>query len=222
MFMCCLPRSRGCRRKKGSPADAVPRWGFHVRTPHRLWPFGRKDRKKATEDMERRLLDTPSVSSTEGVTPQGSPGADAGDCRGRPPTQPRPLSQVVVHRSVVQEPEPTEAKAEAAPPSEDLELAPTPSAALGGGVVPTATSGAHQEPAGLPEPHPEPTALQGELLVPSPDPDASPECFIPLVPLPDPDASSECFIPSPDVLSLWFILTVILSFHVLYTVYYLF
>ncbi|XP_035579168.1 uncharacterized protein LOC118356681 isoform X2 [Zalophus californianus] len=189
MFMCCLPRSRGCRRKKGSPADAVPRWGFHVRTPHRLWPFGRKDRKKATEDMERRLLDTPSVSSTEGVTPQGSPGADAGDCRGRPPTQPRPLSQVVVHRSVVQEPEPTEAKAEAAPPSEDLELAPTPSAALGGGVVPTATSGAHQEPA---------------------------------VPLPDPDASSECFIPSPDVLSLWFILTVILSFHVLYTVYYLF
>ena len=65
--------------------------------------------------------------------------------------------------------------------------------------------------AGLPELHPEPTALRGQLLVQSP-----------LVPSPKPDAPPECCIPSPYILSLWYILAVILSFHVLYAVYYLF
>ncbi|XP_027469065.2 CMT1A duplicated region transcript 15 protein-like protein [Zalophus californianus] len=130
MFTCCLPKSRGCRLKKARPADAVPRWGFCVRAPHRLWPFGRKDRKKATDDLQRRLADIPSTL-TEGLTPQASPGTDAGDCRARPPRPPRPLSQVVVHRTV-QEPESMEAKPEAAPPPEELEPAPTPSAALEG------------------------------------------------------------------------------------------
>ncbi|XP_004403317.1 PREDICTED: uncharacterized protein LOC101374892 [Odobenus rosmarus divergens] len=76
--------------------------------------------QKSMDDMEGRLVDTPSISSTEGV---------------------------VVHRRVVQEPEPTEAEPEAAPPLEELEPAPTPSAALEGGVVPAATSGGDQEPA---------------------------------------------------------------------------
>ncbi|XP_035578432.1 uncharacterized protein LOC118356048 isoform X1 [Zalophus californianus] len=132
MFTCCLPKSRGCRLKKARPADAVPRWGFCVRAPHRLWPFGQKDRKKSMDDMERWLVDTPSISWTEGLTPQGSLGAGAGDCQRRPPTPPRPLSQVVVHRTVVQELEPTEAEPEAAPPPEELEPAPTPSTALEG------------------------------------------------------------------------------------------
>ncbi|XP_035579869.1 CMT1A duplicated region transcript 15 protein-like protein isoform X2 [Zalophus californianus] len=111
MFTCCLPRSRGCRWKKARLEDAVPRWGFHVRTPHRLWPFGRKDRKKATEDTERQLADVPS-SLTEGVTPKASQETGAGDCEARPPTPRGPPSQVVVHWTVVQEPEPMEAEAE--------------------------------------------------------------------------------------------------------------
>ena len=64
--------------------------------------------------------------------------------------------------------------------------------------------------AGLPEPHPGPTALQGGILV-----------QLPLVPLPEAEVPPACFIPSPYVLSLWYILTVTLIFHVLYTVYYL-
>nr|XP_035950212.1 vacuolar protein sorting-associated protein 37C-like [Halichoerus grypus] len=120
--------------------------------------------QKATDDLQRRLADMPS-SLTEGLTPQASPKTGAGDCRAKPPPPPRPLSQVVGHRTVVQEPEPTEAEPEAAPPPEELEPAAAPSAALEGGVEP-ATSAGDQEPAGLPEPHPEPTALRGEL----PDP----------------------------------------------------
>ncbi|XP_035578438.1 uncharacterized protein LOC118356048 isoform X4 [Zalophus californianus] len=89
-------------------------------------------KKKSMDDMERWLVDTPSISWTEGLTPQGSLGAGAGDCQRRPPTPPRPLSQVVVHRTVVQELEPTEAEPEAAPPPEELEPAPTPSTALEG------------------------------------------------------------------------------------------
>ncbi|XP_073746858.1 CMT1A duplicated region transcript 15 protein-like protein, partial [Callorhinus ursinus] len=143
MFACCLPRSRGCRWKKARLEDGVPRWGFHVRTPHRLWPFGRKDRKKATEDTERQLADVPS-SLTEGVTPKASQETGAGDCHARPPTPRGPPSQVVVHRTVVQEPEPMEAEAEAAPPPEELEPD------LEGGLVPAVTSGGDQEPAGDP------------------------------------------------------------------------
>ncbi|XP_027480222.2 skin secretory protein xP2-like [Zalophus californianus] len=149
--------------------DAVPRWGFHVRAPHRLWPFGRKDRKKATEDMEKQLADVPS-SLTEGLTPQASRKTGAGDCRARPPTPRGPPSQVVVHQTVVQEPEPTEveAEAEAAPPPEELEPD------LEGGLVPAVTSGGDQEPAGDPAPaHGEPGAVQEELA-PAPAPAPAP------------------------------------------------
>ncbi|XP_034521882.1 vegetative cell wall protein gp1-like [Ailuropoda melanoleuca] len=170
--------------------------------------------QKAKEDTERELVDTPS-----------SPGAGTEDHLQRLLTPPRPLSPVAIHSvSVIQEQEPTEAEPEAAPPSEELEPAPSSSEALEGGVVPAVTSAGDQEPAGdlapaygepgavqeepegepahgepapepstapaptpapagLPEPHPEPTALQGGLLVqsalvPSPEPEVPPECFI--------------------------------------------
>ncbi|XP_057169835.1 skin secretory protein xP2-like [Ursus arctos] len=311
MFACCIPKSGGCRLRKAHPANTSPRWGCGVRAPRRLWPFGRKDRKKTMDETERRLLDTPSISLSEEVSSESSPGAGVGDHQGRPLTPPRPLSLVVHYWTVVHEPK-------AGPPSEELEPAPSSWAAAEGGVVPAATSAGDQEPAddlapahgepeavqeepagepahgepapapatapaltpapgpspaaspapacapvlapdpapaldpapasaaapvpplapapvpalasvpapvptpspnpiptpapaGLPEPHPEPIALRGQLLVQSP-----------LVPSPEPDAPPQCFIPSPYSLSLWYILTAILSFHVLYAVYYLF
>ncbi|XP_059024387.1 uncharacterized protein LOC131827553 [Mustela lutreola] len=66
-------------------------------------------------------------------------------------------------------------------------------------------------PVGLPEPHSGLTALQGEIPV-----------QLPLVLAPDLDALPECVVPSPYVLSLWYILTVTVAFHVLYAVYHLF
>uniref|UniRef100_M3XR91 Uncharacterized protein n=1 Tax=Mustela putorius furo TaxID=9669 RepID=M3XR91_MUSPF len=45
---------------------------------------------------------------------------------------------------------------------------------------------------------------------------------LPSVPSSDPASLSECFIPSPCVLSLWYIVTVIVAFQVLYALYYLF
>ncbi|XP_035578437.1 uncharacterized protein LOC118356048 isoform X3 [Zalophus californianus] len=105
----------------------------HSASPHCTEEESEAQRgEKSMDDMERWLVDTPSISWTEGLTPQGSLGAGAGDCQRRPPTPPRPLSQVVVHRTVVQELEPTEAEPEAAPPPEELEPAPTPSTALEG------------------------------------------------------------------------------------------
>ncbi|XP_027471787.2 skin secretory protein xP2-like [Zalophus californianus] len=114
MFTCCLPRSRGCRRKKAHPANAVPP-RCRVRAPHCLWPFGQKDHK-TTDEIGRRLADIRSISGTWGVTPQGSPGAGAGDCGGRPPTPTRPLSLVVIDWIVLQEPDATEVEPEAEKP----------------------------------------------------------------------------------------------------------
>ncbi|XP_045659634.1 skin secretory protein xP2-like [Ursus americanus] len=156
MFACCIPKSGGCRLRKAHPANTSPRWGCGVRAPRRLWPFDRKDRKKTMDETERRLLDTPSISLSEEVSSESSPGAGVGDHQGRPLTPPRPLSLVVHYWTVVHEPK-------AGPPSEELEPAPSSWAAAEGGVVPAATSAGDQEPADdLAPAHGEPEAVQEE------------------------------------------------------------
>ncbi|XP_034526655.1 CMT1A duplicated region transcript 15 protein-like protein [Ailuropoda melanoleuca] len=181
MFACCFPKSGGCRLRRAHPANTSPSWGGCVRAPRRLWPFGRKDRKKTEDDTETELVDTPS-----------SPGAGTGDHMGRLLTPPRPLSPVTIHSvSVIQEPETTEAEPEAAPPSEELEPAPRTSEALEGGVVPAATSAGDQEPAGdLAPAHGEPEAVQEE---PAGGPaHGEPACAPVPAPIYDKDATGNC------------------------------
>ncbi|XP_034509184.1 vegetative cell wall protein gp1-like isoform X2 [Ailuropoda melanoleuca] len=166
MFACCIPKSGGCRLRKAHPANTSPRWGCRARAPQRLWPFGRKDRK-ATDEIGKRLADNRPMSLAEGVPSQWSPEAGTGDCPGWPLTPPRPLSLVVPHLTAVQELEPTEAEPEAAPPSEELKLAPSSWA----GVVPAATSAEDQEPAGdLAPAHGEPATT----TAPAPSPACAP------------------------------------------------
>ncbi|XP_047599127.1 CMT1A duplicated region transcript 15 protein-like protein [Lutra lutra] len=242
MFLCCVPMSRGCKLKKACPANTFPQWGCCRRAPRWLWPFGQKKRKNTGDDeIGRRLADTHSISLTKRVTVPGFAGAGTGDSVGRPLTLPRCL-----HHLVVQEPEPMEAEPEAAP-SEEPELAPPASTAPEAGMVPAGTSAGDQEPAadrapahseadsvqeelasapapgppdpvptpaptptpvGLPEPHPKPTALLLEQL--------------PVVPSPDLDDLQECFVPDMYIFPFCYIMIVILSFRVLYTIYHLF
>ena len=59
-------------------------------------------------------MDTRSFSLTQGGTAQCSPGAEAGDCLGRPVTLLRPLSLVDLHWTVSQDPETMETESDKA------------------------------------------------------------------------------------------------------------
>ncbi|VCX39632.1 unnamed protein product, partial [Gulo gulo] len=101
MFLCCIPKSRGCRQRRACPANTSPRWGGHVRTPRCLWPFGKKN-QKATDEIGRRLEDTHSSLTQESPVLR------------RPPVPPRPLPPVLHWTAVLD----TEAKSEATPAEE--------------------------------------------------------------------------------------------------------
>ena len=138
------------------------------------------------------------------ATAYGEPGAVQEEPTGEPAQgEPAPACAPVLAPDPAPALDP--APATAADPVPALASDPAPVPAPSPSPAPTPA------PTGLPEPHPEPTALQGGLLV-----------QLPLVPSPEPEVPPECFIPSPYVLSLWYILTLTLFFHVLYTVYYLF
>ena len=138
------------------------------------------------------------------ATAYGEPGAVQEEIPGEPAHgEPAPACAPVLAPDPAPALDPEPATAADPVPALASDPAPVP--------APSPTPAPTLAPAGLPEPHPEPTALWEQLLVQSP-----------LVPSPKPDAPPQCFIPSPYILSLWYILTVILSFHVLYAVYYLF
>nr|XP_035940584.1 skin secretory protein xP2-like [Halichoerus grypus] len=95
---------------------------------------------------------------------------------------------------------PQDSPGAAAPPSQELEPAPTPSAALEGGVVPAATSGGDPEPAGDPAPaHGEPDGGQegpaGEPASGEPAPAPAPVPARAAAPAPAPNCGPA---PGPD------------------------
>ncbi|XP_047601126.1 vegetative cell wall protein gp1-like [Lutra lutra] len=181
MFLCCLPKSRGCGRRRARPPNTSPRWGGRVGALRRLWPFGKKN-PKATDERGRRREDTHSSLTLESPV------------LGRPPVPPRPLPPVL-HWTAVLDTEPTEAKSEATP-AEELDPLPT-SATPEGDMVPGDTSAGDREPTGDRAPaHGDADAVHGELApAPAPAPAPTPAPAAPPSPAP---ACAPVLAPDPD------------------------
>ncbi|XP_032184512.1 proline-rich protein 36-like [Mustela erminea] len=187
MFLCCLPKRRGCRQRRAHPPNTSPHWAGPVRLPQCLRPFGKKN-QKATDELGRRQEDTHSS-----LTPE-SP------VLGRPPVPPRPRP-AVLHWTAALDAEPTEAKSEATPVEEldPLPTSATPEAEMVSGI----TSGGDREPTGALVPaHGDADAVQGELApAPAPTPaSASPPSPAPAraTPTSPAPACAPVLAPDPD------------------------
>ncbi|XP_053060369.1 CMT1A duplicated region transcript 15 protein-like protein [Acinonyx jubatus] len=205
MFSCCVPVSRGCRLRGASGSDASRRWRQWVRSSTgRLRSLARRDPKKSTDEIGKRLAESRYTCPTElsvcPVSQEGHPGprervaarrsweAEPGGGLGRPPSPPRPAHRVLVHGSWDQdpetpEPEPEEsgAGAEAGATPELDPRASGSSASLRAGVESGATPAGAGEPAGDLGPVLGQRAPEQSQLVPASAPDTVPATA--LVPL---------------------------------------
>ncbi|XP_053060317.1 translation initiation factor IF-2-like isoform X1 [Acinonyx jubatus] len=129
MFSCCVPVSRGCRLGGARGRDPSRPWRQWVRSSTgRLRSLARRDPKKSTDELGRRLSESRFTCPTElcecPVAQEGHPGPrervaarrsrEAGPGVGlrRPPSPPWPLHRVLVHRSWDEDPEPLEPEPE--------------------------------------------------------------------------------------------------------------
>ncbi|XP_043421136.1 uncharacterized protein LOC122474327 isoform X2 [Prionailurus bengalensis] len=116
MFSCCVPVSRGCRLGGARGRDPSRPWRQWVRScTGRLRSLARRDPKKSTDEIGKRLAESGFARPTElcvcPVAQEGHPGpvervaagrfweAEPGVGLGRPPPAPRPRRKVFVHRS---------------------------------------------------------------------------------------------------------------------------
>ncbi|XP_042768064.1 skin secretory protein xP2-like [Panthera leo] len=176
MFSCCVPLSRGCRLRGAPGREASRPWRQWVRScTGRLRSLARKDPKKSTDEIGKRLAESHYTCRRElcvcPVAQEGHPGprervaaqrsweAEPGDGLGRPPSPPQSPDRVPVHGSWDQDPEPPEpepeesgAGAEAGAPPEPDPRASGSSASLQAGVESGATPAGAGEPAGDLEP----------------------------------------------------------------------
>ncbi|XP_042820168.1 uncharacterized protein LOC122236265 [Panthera tigris] len=125
MFSCCVPVSRSCRLRGARGCDASRPWRQWVRScTGRLRSLARRDPKKSTDEIGKRLAESHYTCPTElcvcPVAQKGHPGprervaarrsweAGPGDRLGRPPSAPQLRRKVLVHRSWDQYLEPPE------------------------------------------------------------------------------------------------------------------
>ncbi|XP_047704579.1 basic salivary proline-rich protein 4-like [Prionailurus viverrinus] len=173
MFSCCVPVSRGCRLGGARGHDASRPWRQCVRScTGRLRSLARRDPKKSTNEIGRRLSESRFTCPTElcecPVAQEGHPGPrervaarrsrEAGPRvgLGRPPSPPWPLHRVLVHRSWDEDPEPPEPEPEESGAGAEAGAAPEPnprasgsSESLQSGVESGATPAGAGEPAAL-------------------------------------------------------------------------
>ncbi|XP_047685805.1 skin secretory protein xP2-like [Prionailurus viverrinus] len=172
MFSCCVPVSRSCRLRGARGRDPSRSWRQWVRScTGRLRSLARRDPKKSTDEIGKRLAESGFARPTElcvcPVAQEGHPGpvervaalrfweAEPGVGLGRPPPAPRPRRKVFVHRSWDQylespesEPEESGAGAKAGSAPEPGPKASGASAYLQAGEVSGATPAGAREPAG--------------------------------------------------------------------------
>ncbi|XP_053764469.1 translation initiation factor IF-2-like isoform X1 [Panthera pardus] len=198
MFSCCVPVSRGCRLRGARGRDASRPWRQWVRScTGRLRSLARRDPKKSTDEIGKRLAESRFTRPTElcmcPVAQEGHPGPrervaarrslEAGPRvgLGRPPSPPWPLHRVLVHRSWDQDPEPPEPEPEESGAGAEAGAAPEPgptasgsSASLQAGVESGATPAGAGEPAGDLGPVLGQRAPEQSQLVPASAPDTVP------------------------------------------------
>ncbi|XP_053060318.1 skin secretory protein xP2-like isoform X2 [Acinonyx jubatus] len=143
MFSCCVPVSRGCRLGGARGRDPSRPWRQWVRSSTgRLRSLARRDPKKSTDELGRRLSESRFTCPTElcecPVAQEGHPGPrervaarrsrEAGPGVGlrRPPSPPWPLHRVLVHRSWDEDPEPLEPEPEESGAGAEAGAAPEP------------------------------------------------------------------------------------------------
>ncbi|XP_043421137.1 uncharacterized protein LOC122474327 isoform X3 [Prionailurus bengalensis] len=112
MFSCCVPVSRGCRLGGARGRDPSRPWRQWVRScTGRLRSLARRDPKKSTDEIGKRLAESGFARPTElcvcPVAQEGHPGpvervaagrfweAEPGVGLGRPPPAPRPRPHLV-------------------------------------------------------------------------------------------------------------------------------
>ncbi|XP_042820171.1 uncharacterized protein LOC122236271 isoform X1 [Panthera tigris] len=171
MFSCCVPLSRSCRLRGARGRDPSRPWRQWVRSyTGRLRSLARRDPKKSTDDIGKRLVESRYTCPTElcvcPIAQEGHPGpvervtalrfweAGPGVGLGRP-SAPRLRCKVLVHLSWDQyfespesEPEESGAGAEAGVAPEPGPTASGSSASLQAGVESGATPAGAGEPAG--------------------------------------------------------------------------
>ncbi|XP_042820678.1 protein PRRC2A-like [Panthera tigris] len=198
MFSCCVPMFRACRLRRASGRDASRPWRQWVSScTGRLRSLARRDPKKSTDEIGKRLAESRYTCPTElcvcPVAQEGHPGprervaagrsweAEPGDDLGRPPLPPRPPHRVLVHGSWDQDPEPPEPEPEESGAGAEAGVAPEPgptasgsSASLQAGVESGATPAGAGEPAGDLEPVQGQQAPEQSQLVPASAPDTVP------------------------------------------------
>ncbi|XP_019290257.2 translation initiation factor IF-2-like [Panthera pardus] len=170
MFSCCVPVFRGCWLR-GAPGRDAPRpWRQCRSCTGRLRSLARREPKKSTDEIGRRLSESRFTCPTEvcvcPVAQEGHPGpgervaarrspeAGPGDGLGGPPSPPGPFHRVLAQRSWDQDPEPPEPEPEESGAGAEAGAAPEPdptasgaSAALQAGAVSGATPAGAREPA---------------------------------------------------------------------------
>ncbi|XP_058549323.1 forkhead box protein L2-like [Neofelis nebulosa] len=138
MFSCCVPVSRGCRLRGVRGHDASRSWRQWIRScTGRLRSLARRDPKKSTDEIGRRLSESRFTCPTElcvcPIAQEGHPGpgervaarrsreAGPGVGLGRPLSPPWPLHRVLVHRSWDEDPESPESPEPPEPPEPETE-----------------------------------------------------------------------------------------------------
>ncbi|XP_059040149.1 ral guanine nucleotide dissociation stimulator-like isoform X2 [Mustela lutreola] len=212
----------------------------------------KKRKSTSDDEIGRRLADTRSISLTRRVTVPGSAGAGTGDSGGRPLTLTACLHHRVVQEPEPMQAEPEAAPSEEPEPAPPASTAPeagmVPAGTSGGDPEPAGGwAPAHSEadsvreelgsapvpgPAFAMDPAPDNTCASALESAPTPPPEERPEPLLvptallhkqlPFVLSPDPGNLQERFVPDVYIFPFCYILILILSLHVLYTIYHLF